>query len=188
MAIGLIFIFLRNTNLVGYVLNTAGLITLAIFVSYAIRNKQYRLDILLILLMIGIALLFFACELQTNSSFIVFAQNFVKRDYFGITIPASAVASFEPGFVIVSSAILLRLWRLLGDREPKELTKMIIGLLFAALAFIVLVFAGKLAMHSNTQISMFWIIFASLLLGAGEACIMPPLLAAITHPSPSQIR
>jgi dipeptide/tripeptide permease len=186
----LIFVFslLEHTKFVEYLLDVIGLIILFVFLTYGVLEKKQRKNILLLILMIAVTLLFFACELQTNSSLIIFVQNYVKRHYLGITIPASAFASLEPGFVIISSLILLRIWKKFQNHEPKELTKIIIGLFLASSAFAVLVLSAKSIIISNHPASIGWIITASLLLGAGESCIMPPLIAAITHRAPANAR
>ena len=188
IALLIIFILLKHTKFVGYLLDTIGLITLFVFLGYAASKKEGRKNILLLILMIAITLLFFTCELQTNSSLIIFTQDYIKRDYLNITIPASAFASLEPGFVIISSLALLKVWKKLQNKEPSELTKLIIGLFLAAGAFAILTLTAKVIMISNHTASIGWIIAAYLLLGAGESCIMPPLLAAITHRAPSNAR
>jgi len=135
-----------------------------------------------------LTLIFFSTEFQINSSVIVFSHAFINRHIWGVNIPASAIAAFEPAFVIVSAVILIRLWKNLAQYEPGEIGKITIGLGLTTVAFLILTASAKTVFLSEAKVSMLWIAAASFLLGAAETCIMPPLIAAITRHGPPHLK
>ncbi len=183
-----IYLLLYFTSIIKYIIGVTGTIVIITFLIFAFKNKIHRGNLLTLLLMILITLIFFTFELQTNSSFIIFAKNFVHREYFGLVIPPSTIAALEPGFVIISSAFLIWIWQRLGKFEPRELLKMYLGLLLTAIAFLLLIMVVNDLLMIKQQISLGWLIIVSFLLGTAEACIMPSLLAAITRLAPPKLK
>lgn len=133
-------------------------------------------------------LLFFASELQVNSSLILFVDHYVDRQFLGWRIPSNTFAALEPLFVIILAPLLGYCWPLLGKREPSAAMKLILGLLLESISFYIFYLAGHSTNINGQPISIGWIFAGNLLLGAGEVCLMPTVVAAVTKLAPYHLK
>jgi POT family proton-dependent oligopeptide transporter len=91
-------------------------------------------------------------------------------------------------FVIVLAPVLAWLWVRLGKREPSSPAKFAIGLLFAGLAFLLLVPAGAAAQReSGVLVSPWWLVFAYFIEELGELSLSPVGLSVVTKLAPVRI-
>ena len=88
--------------------------------------------------------------------------------------------------MILLAPVFAWLWTSLGDRQPSTPAKFVYGLFFAALAFLLLMPAGTLAM-SGVKVSPMWLVGAYFLLELGELCLSPVGLSAVTKLAPTQL-
>jgi POT family proton-dependent oligopeptide transporter len=78
------------------------------------------------------------------------------------------------------------IWLRLGDRQPSTPIKFSLGLILVGAGFAVLIAGARLA-QGGTQVSPMWLIVVYLLHTAGELCLSPVGLSAMTKLAPARI-
>jgi proton-dependent oligopeptide transporter, POT family len=135
--------------------------------------------------------LFWASFEQAGSTLNLFAERSTNRALpFPAPwnlFPASWFQTVQPIFVVTLSPVFAWLWLALGRRkvEPPSPAKFALGLLFAGLAFALLVPpASRLAF--GEQAAMWWLIGTYLLQTLGELCLSPIGLSATSKLAPDR--
>ncbi len=131
--------------------------------------------------------LFWASFEQAGSSLNLFAERNTNRYVLGWQFPAGWFQFVQPIFVVTLAPVFAWLWMALGrrKREPSSPAKFAFGLLFAGLAFTVLVPAAKLA-QGGTQVAIWWLIGTYFLQTLGELSLSPVGLSATTKLAPER--
>jgi POT family proton-dependent oligopeptide transporter len=94
----------------------------------------------------------------------------------------------QPVFVILLAPVFAWMWVGLGRREPSVPAKLAIGVLFMAIAFLMLVPAGAAAQSApGVRVSPWWLIVSYGISELGELCLYPVGLSAVTKLSPPRI-
>jgi POT family proton-dependent oligopeptide transporter len=101
--------------------------------------------ILAVVIFFIFAALFWGAYEQAGSTLNLFADRYTRLELFGFSFPSSWFQSVQPIFVILLAPLFAWLWVWLGPREPSSPAKFAFGLLFAGLAFLLLVPAGAMA-------------------------------------------
>jgi POT family proton-dependent oligopeptide transporter len=135
--------------------------------------------------------LFWASFEQAGSTLNLFAERNTNRALpfpapFNL-FPASWFQTVQPVFVVALSPVFAWLWLALGRRkkEPSSPAKFALGLLFAGLAFLILIPpASRLAY--GEQAAMWWLIGTYLLQTLGELCLSPIGLSATSKLAPER--
>ena len=135
--------------------------------------------------------LFWASYEQAGSTLTLFAERDTNRALpfpapFN-EFPASWFQSVQPVFVVLLSPVFAWIWLSLAKRkkEPSSPTKFSLGLLFAGLAFLILVPpASRLAL--GVQAGMGWLTTTYLLQTFGELCLSPIGLSATSKLAPDR--
>lgn len=130
--------------------------------------------------------LFFATNEQAGSSLNLFAERSTNNQIFGFAYPASWLQSVNPIQIIILAPVFAWLWVKLGSREPSSPAKFALGLLFAGLAFMILVPPATAAIH-GARVSPMWLVTSYLLETIGELCLSPVGLSAITKLAPQRV-
>jgi POT family proton-dependent oligopeptide transporter len=133
------------------------------------------------------AVLFWGAYEQAGSTLNLFADRYTRLEMFGFAFPSSWFQSVQPIFVIILAPVFGWLWLRLGRREPSVPTKFALGLVFMALAFLVLVPAGALASGAGIRVSPWWLIVSYFVSELGELCVSPVGLSAVTKLAPLRI-
>ena len=133
------------------------------------------------------ASLFWGAYEQAGSTLNLFADRYTRLEMFGYAFPSSWFQSVQPVFVIILSPIFGWLWMRLGRREPSVPMKFAMGLLFMALAFLVLVPAGAMASNAGIRVSPWFLVASYFISELGELCISPVGLSAVTKLAPLRI-
>ncbi len=184
-------LLIQHPHWVGKVLVIAGISTLLwITIANISQTNLQRLRMMVLILMIGCALFFFACAFQIYSSLLLFIDKQIDRHLFNLLIPTSAFAALEPFFIVILSPIGIKVWQYLNskNKEPEGILKISIGLFLASASFLVFAFSAYQVGMSEKEGSLLWILIGNFLLAAGEICIMPPLISAITIQAPKNMR
>jgi POT family proton-dependent oligopeptide transporter len=141
-----------------------------------------------IVLFFVFASLFWGAYEQAGSTLNLFADRYTRLSMFGFEFPSSWFQSVPPIFVILLAPIFAWLWVRLGSREPSSPAKFALGLLFAGLAFLLLVPAGALAQGGEgIRVSPWWLVWGYFILELGELCLSPVGLSVVTKLSPVRI-
>src|SRR4051794_6920168 len=135
-----------------------------------------------------VAILFWGAYEQAGSTLNLFADRYTRTELFGVSFPSSWFQSVQPVFVILLAPVFAWIWVRLGRHEPSVPAKLAIGVLFMALAFLVLVPAGTVAQNgAGVRVSPWWLIVSYGISELGELCLYPVGLSAVTKLSPPRI-
>jgi POT family proton-dependent oligopeptide transporter len=173
--------------------NAFGVILLVITVAFFLwmftvakwtPAERKRLIVVLILFL-GAAVFWSVFE-QQGSTLNLFAERNTDTTIFGYRFPASWFQSLNALFIIALAPVFAWLWIRLGTRNPPELVKFTVGLVLVGLGFAVLIVAAKVA-ESGVRVSPLWLACTYLLHTAGELCLSPVGMSAVTKLAPARI-
>lgn len=152
------------------------------------RVARERIIALVVLALVGNVTLWAALS-QAGSSMALFAHRDTNLAVPGLgwEMPASYMQAVNPLFIILGVPAFSLAWRTLSRRnkEPDTPQKFMLGLMFVASGFGVLIWAGYLA-DTGAKVSMAWLILASFLHTCGELCVSPVGLNLVTKLSPKR--
>ncbi len=141
-----------------------------------------------IVVFFAFAALFWGAYEQAGSTLNLFADRYTRLEAFGFSFPSSWFQSVQPLFVILLAPLFAWLWVRLGPHQPSSPAKFALGLLFAGLAFLLLVPAGALAQSGEgVRVSPMWLVWAYFIMELGELCLSPVGLSVVTKLSPTRI-
>jgi POT family proton-dependent oligopeptide transporter len=131
--------------------------------------------------------LFWASFEQAGSSLNLFAERQTNRYVMGWEFPAGWFQFVQPIFVVLLAPVFAWLWMALGRRnaEPSSPGKFTLGLLFAGLAFAILVPAARMT-QGGAQVAIWWLTGTYFLQTLGELCLSPVGLSATTKLAPDR--
>ena len=110
------------------------------------------------------------------------------RDVVLVPLSAGSLTFLGSFFIVLLSPLFAWLWPWLEarGRNPGKPMKSAIGLLFAALSFLPLIAAAKIA-GGGTLASVWWLVLAYCILEIGEMCLSPIGLSAVTQLSVARV-
>jgi POT family proton-dependent oligopeptide transporter len=149
-------------------------------------TQKNRLAILLILNVLSIS--YFAGSVQLGSSLMLFIHRYVNTSIFGFTIPAVSFPALEPIFVILAVPVFNFIWSKFKTQQPLTITitRITLGLFFGSLSFICFAMSTALTKLTGFNYALIMIVVANLFLAAGETCLAPALLSAISYLAPQK--
>jgi POT family proton-dependent oligopeptide transporter len=153
--------------------------------SSALTRDDYKRMAAVVVFFVFVSIFWGAYE-QAGSTLNLFADRHTRLTFAGLDFPSSWFQSVPPLFVILLAPVFAWLWTSLGERQPSTPAKFIYGLLCAALAFLLLMPAGSIAM-GGLKVSPMWLVGAYFLLELGELCLSPVGLSAVTKLAPTQL-
>jgi proton-dependent oligopeptide transporter, POT family len=130
---------------------------------------------------------FWASFEQAGSSLNLFAERNTNRMLFGWEFPASWFQFVQPIFVVALAPVFAWGWLALNRKkaEPPAPAKFSIGLLFAGLAFAILVPAANMTV-GGAQVGIWWLTVTYFLQTLGELSLSPVGLSAMTKLAPDR--
>jgi proton-dependent oligopeptide transporter, POT family len=154
-------------------------------VATGLTTDDYKRMAAVVVFFVFVSIFWGAYE-QAGSTLNLFADRYTRLEAGGVSFPSSWFQSVPALFVIILAPVFAWLWTALGDRQPSTPAKFVYGLLFAALAFLLLMPAGSFAMQ-GAKVSPMWLVGAYFLLELGELCLSPVGLSAVTKLAPTQL-
>jgi POT family proton-dependent oligopeptide transporter len=133
------------------------------------------------------ASIFWGAYEQAGSTLNLFGDRYTNNTVLGFSFPSSWYVSVQALFVILLSPAIAWVWFRLGPRQPSVPAKFALALLFAGLAFVLLVPAGAAAQGSGIKVSPLWLVAAYFIEEWGELCLSPVGLSAVTKLAPNRI-
>ncbi len=173
--------------------NAFGLILLAVTVVFFAglltargwTSAERKRLITILVLFVGAAIFWSVFE-QAGSTLNLFAERSTDNRLFGLSFPASWFQSANPIFIVLLSPLFAWLWVSLGKRDPSSPLKFVIGLVFVAAGFAILIVAARLA-ATGVKVSPLWLLVTYLLHTIGELCLSPVGLSAMTKLAPARV-
>lgn len=134
------------------------------------------------------AAIFWAAFEQAPTSLQLFANDFTDRSLFGFEVPATWFQSVNSAFIILFSPVFAAMWVWLAKKniDLSSPTKFAMGLAFAGLGFLLMVFAANTVVASggSVLVSPWWLIMSYLFQTIGELFLSPVGLSSMTKLSP----
>lgn len=153
-----------------------------IFIAFAQGSKIARNKMLVALVLIIQAVVFFSLYFQMPTSIALFVKHNVDRTLFGFEIPYSSYVLLNPLFIALLTPLLMYLFKKFPSTHA---TKFTIGMFLCSLAFFTL-YASKISAVAGFT-SSWWLVLSYALQSASEICIAAIGLAMITQLSPISI-
>jgi len=154
----------------------------------ALREGGVARDkVVAMLLLFAFNVLFWMFFEQAGSSFNFLAQNLVDRELIGAWVfPTGWFQSVNPAAIVILAPLVALAWGWLARHhaEPSIPRKFGLGLLFNALAFLLLMVALSTLVGSNGQIPFWPLVLVYVLQTVGELCLSPIGLSMVTKLAP----
>ncbi len=150
-------------------------------------TEERKRSVAIMVLFIASAL-FWASFEQAGSSLNLFGERSTNRNFLGFVFPASWFQFVQPIFVVTLAPVFAWIWMAMSRRrvEPPSPAKFAFGLLFAGLAFALLVPPARSA-EAGAQVSMYWLIGTYFLQTLGELCLSPVGMSTMTKLAPDRL-
>jgi len=149
-------------------------------------DEKKRVAVIFVLFVF--AAIFWAAFEQAPTSLQLFANDFTDRTILGFEMPATWFQSVNSAFIIILAPVFAALWVGMAKRgiELSSPSKFALGLGFAGLGFLLMVFAANAVVASNgtVLVSPWWLILSYLLQTVGELCLSPVGLSSMTTLAP----
>lgn len=148
------------------------------------RDKVFAM-----LVLFAFNILFWMFFEQAGSSFTFLAHELVDRSLFGgWEFPVGWFQSVNPAAIVILAPIVTLIWGWTAKRniEPSIPHKFALGLLFNAVAFIVLTFALRSLVGANGLIPFWPLVAVYVLQTIGELCLSPIGLSMVTRLAPAR--
>jgi len=181
--------FVPSAEAVGWtfdiLLPLLSVISLLCIFAYGTDSSRERRRMIVVSILFGAAAVFWGCFEQAGSTLTLFAARHTDRRLFGHTFGATAYQSFNSLLVVLLAPLFAALWARLAKagREPSTLAKFGWAMLFVGLGFLVLVPASRMVQRGELAGPQ-WLAFLYLLHTAGELCLSPVGLSAMTRLAP----
>jgi proton-dependent oligopeptide transporter, POT family len=149
-------------------------------------NSDEKKRVLVIAVLFVAAAVFWSAFEQAPTSLNLFAADFTQRVYGGFEVPATWFQSINSAFIIILAPVFAALWVKLGPRDLSSPMKFALGLLFAGLGFLIMIFAANSVVASNgaLKVSAMWLTASYFFQTIGELCLSPVGLSSMTKLSP----
>ncbi len=154
-------------------------------------NRKERARLLVCFILLVSAAFFWSAFEQKPTSFNLFANDYTNRMIGDFEIPAVWFQSINALFIIILAPVFSWLWPMLARNNvrPGSITKFVIGILFAAAGFGLMMLAAKDVLgNGGAGVSPMWLVGSILMLTLGELCLSPIGLATMTLLAPERMR
>ena len=138
-----------------------------------------------LLLLFAPVSLFWATYEQQGNTITLWADQFTDRHFFGGEIPVTWFQAFNPFMIFAFTPFIVALWRWQGKNEPATSTKLGMGCLINALAYLVMVAAAWSA--GGGKASWLWLFFYFVVITVGELYLSPTGLSLVTKIAPKTL-
>jgi len=144
-------------------------------------NSIERQQMTVLLVLIACCLIFFTLYEQTYGSWVLFSDRVMNR-HFIIDWTAGQLTFLGAFFIVILAPTFAWLWPWLEKRglNPSKPAKSALGLIFAGLSFVVLVWSARHP-QENGLTNLWWLVLAYFVLEIGEMLLSPIGLSAVTQ-------
>lgn len=175
---------------VDVLLGLVGAVVVVALVLVALRSdsRTGRDRLVVLLILMGFNVAFWACFEQAGSSLTLFAERNTDRDLAGFEFPAASLQAVNPILIVALGALFSALWIRLGrvGRNPSIPAKFALALILLAAGYGVLV-AGIRSAGATALVPLGFIIALYVLHTMGELCLSPIGLSTVTKIAPPKM-
>ena len=176
--------------LIGIVIYIAGLRYLPPEVVREQRAEAPRLQpgegrtLVALFVVLAITSLFWTAQAQVWNVYPLWLRDFVDRGAFGTSIPVTWFQSLDSLTVLLLAPVLVLFWRAQSKRgtEPPDLSKIAVGCVFYAVAFILLT-VGQILAHGG-PVALVWPVLFHFFTSLGYLYAAPVALALVSRAAP----
>lgn len=172
---------------IAWILGVLFIALAAMLLVEALREGAVSRDkVIAMLTLFAFNILFWMFFEQAGSSFNFLAQNLVDRHLLGWEFPVGWFQSVNPAAIVIFAPLVALAWGWLAraKAEPSIPRKFGLGLLFNAVAFVVLIYALKSLVGSDGLIPFWPLVMVYVLQTLGELCLSPIGLSMVTKLAP----
>jgi POT family proton-dependent oligopeptide transporter len=174
-----------------YILVGIGFVYFAYLLLLGGLNSDEKKRVLVIAVLFVFAAIFWSAFEQTPTALNLFALDFTERMVGTFEIPATWFQSVNSFWIILLAPVIAAFWTFLGSKRINlsSPVKFAIGLGFAALSFVVMIFASYIVVGDGTaatKVSPLWLVTFYLFLTLGELFVSPVGLSSMTTLSPKR--
>lgn len=158
---------------------------------FANLTAQERKNLLILLVLLISASVFWSTFEQQSLSFNLFANDYINRHLLGFEIPSVWFQSINPLFIIIFAPIIGSFWVYLSKKgvEISSFLKFALGLFLTGVGYIVMICASNVVLSNNgAPVSMLWLILAYFFITIGELWLSPVGLSIMTQIAPEKIK
>ncbi len=182
-SLAILWFVVQDHHIVRWVLigGSVGFLVWLVYYMIAECNREQAHRMLVLTLLTIFTVVFWALFEQAGGSMTLFADRVMDRDVFGWTPTAAQFGSLNALFIILLAPVFAWLWIQLGkwNVEPQTPMKFALGIIFAGVGFGCLVF-GAAGIGEGEKVSWLWMALAYFFHSAGELCLSPVGLSAVT--------
>ena len=174
-------------QLVNITLAVVTLFFIYVFVAGGVNtDEKKRIAVIFVLFLF--AIVFWGAFEQAPTSLNLFARDFTDREIGGFLVPATWFQSINSFFVITLAPVAAAVWLSLGrrNRDLSSPGKFAIGLAFAGIGFVLMIFAANIVVNggTGTLVSPWWLVGSYFFQTVGELSLSPVGLSSMTKLSP----
>jgi POT family proton-dependent oligopeptide transporter len=148
-------------------------------------EERKRLVVIMVLFL-GAAVFWAGFE-QAASTLNLFAARATANTILGWEYPAAWLQSVNSLFIVIFAPVVGWVWLKLGTRNPSSPTKFTLGLFFLSVAYGLMIVAS-LAAAGGTKVSPMWLVGCYFIQTAGELCLSPVGLSAMSTLAPARVQ
>jgi proton-dependent oligopeptide transporter, POT family len=142
-------------------------------------------SIIALLLLFAPVSLFWATYEQQGNTIALWADQFTDRHFLGGEIPVTWFQAFNPFMIFAFTPLIVAFWRWQGPREHSTITKLSIGCLLNALAYLVMMAAAWNAGEGKAD--WLWLFAYFVVITVGEIYLSPTSLSLVTKVAPTSL-
>ena len=164
---------LQHTELAEYALYATCILAFSYLIVITVKlSGKERERMIACLILIVIAIVFFALYFQQPMTMNLFTDRNVNKHVFGFLIPTSTYQSLNPFFIVFLSPIMAGLYKMLKKKKASVSLpmKFAVGTLLVGLSFLVLDWSQHFA-NTSGLVSSWWVILSYFTSGVAELLV-----------------
>jgi POT family proton-dependent oligopeptide transporter len=187
--LALCVVLLEFPQYAGWILFVVGGAAIGTYIVLGFREDEaVRRRVLVHVVIVGAAVVFWAIYQQYAASVLVFIDDDTNRTILDYKVPPSEFTALNAGFVLLVGPILTWLWLWLDKRgfPVSRYARFAIGLVFTGLAFLLLSL-GVFTTPHGAQTVIAWIVVFQFVVAIGEMCLTPVGFALTSSLAPKRL-
>jgi len=156
-----------------------------LFIAGGLTGDEKK-RVIVIFILFAFAAIFWSAFEQAPTSLNLFARDFTERHIGSFEMPATWFQVINSLFIILLAPVFAAIWTRLGKNDFSAPAKFAMGLFFAAVGFVIMIFSANIVVGSggSVKVSPMWLVGSYFFQTLGELCLSPVGLSSMTKLSP----